>query len=193
MMRSHFFRAAVIGVVVLLAACGNAADTPKAGDTPKTTTGLVLPDGRSPSALVDALDSATMVRMEQRTGTWSEADASSKWRAMANDGKIRLIDETMLVGESSSRRITHYFTDDGKLAASLELRIQTVTSGNKSPEKQFVLIKLEFAGDSTTRTEKTVNGVGQPLQPFEIENARKHAMVLFDAAQTAPVSSPAKP
>lgn len=188
-MRFQFFRTVVVGAVVIVAACSKTADAP----APKVANGPTLPDGRTPAALVNALDSATMVRMEQRTGEWSEADASSKWRAMASGGKIRLIDETMTVGESSSRRITHYFTDDGKPAAFIEFRIQTVTSGSKSPEKQFVLFKLEFAGDSTTRTEKTVNGVGQPVQPFEIENARKHSMVLFAAAQTAPVSTPAKP
>ncbi|MEO7362484.1 MAG: hypothetical protein ABI120_19295 [Gemmatimonadaceae bacterium] len=187
-MRFQFFRSTTVGaVLIVVAACSKTADAPKVG------TGSVLPDGLTPSLLVEALDSTTMVKMEQRTGDWSEADASSKWRAMASDGKIRLIDETMTAGESSSRRITHYFTDNGKLAAFIEFRIQTVLTGNKSPEKQFVLFKLEFNNDSTIHTEKSVNGTPQPVEPFEIENARKHSMTLLSAAQAAPVSSPAKP
>ena len=174
-------------MVAVIVACS------KTADAPKVAAGPVLPDGLIPSTLVQSLDSATMVRMEQRTGAWSEADASSKWRAMASGGKIRLIDETMMVGESSTRRITHYFTDGGKPAAFIEFRIQTVLSGNKSPQKQYVLFKLEFSGDSTIHTEKTVNGAPQPVEPFEIENARKHSMTLLSAAQSAAISSPAKP
>ena len=187
-MRFQFFRSIVLGAVVLVTAACN-----KTADAPKIATGPLLPDGRTPSLLVEALDSATMVKMEQRTGDWSEADASSKWRAMASDGKVRLIDETMTAGENSSRRITHYFTDSGKLAAFIEFRIQTVMTGNKSPEKQFVLFKLEFQNDSTTHAEKSVNGTAQPVESFEIDNARKHSMTLLSAAQSAPVSSPAKP
>lgn len=187
-MRFPFIRAVTVGALVLsLSGCN------KTADAPKVATGPSLPDGRTPSLLIQALDSATMVRMEQRTGNWSEADAASKWRAMASGGKIRLIDETLTAGESSTRRTTHYFTEDGKPAAYIEFRIQTVMTGDKSPEKQFVLLKLEFTGDSASKVEKTVNGVAQPVQPFEIENARKHSMVLFGAAQSAPVTSPATP
>lgn len=188
MMRSKFFRGTIAAVVLTTSFACN-----KTADAPKVATGPSLPDGKAPAALISALDSATMVRMEQRTGDWSEADASSKWRAMATGGRIRLIDESQKVGESSSRRITHYFTDDGKLAAYSEFRIQTVMSGNKPPEKQFVLFKLEFQNDTVSRTEKTVNGTNQPVEPFEVENVRKHSAMLFNAAQTAPVQSPAKP
>lgn len=197
-MRYQFFRTAVAGLVfITLGACNKAADAPGSNtpgaDASKTASGPSLPDGRNATALVEALDSATMIRMEQRTGDWSEGDASSKWRAMASGGKIRLIDETMTAGESSTRRITHYFTDTGNLVAYYEFRIQTVMSGSKSPEKQFVLFKIEFLGDSITKIEKSVNGTAQPVQPFEIENARKHSTTLLSAAQAAPVSSPAKP
>lgn len=182
-------RALVLQTVLALsiAACSKNADTPAVGGGPK------LPDGRVPSALVQALDTNTMKAMEQRTGDWQDADASSKWRAMASGGKVRLIDETMHVGESSTRRVTHYFTDDGKLAAYYEFRIQTVTAGDRPPAKQYVLFKLELVGDSISRSEKTVDGAAQPVQPFEIENARKHSLALLDAAKSAPVTTPAKP
>ena len=174
-------------LVVSIAACSKTSDAPAVGAGPK------LPDGREPIALVQALDTNTMMAMEQRTGRWQEADASSDWRAMASGGKIRVVDETMRVGESSSRRVTHYFTDDGKLAAYYEFRIQTVNATDRQPTKQFVLFKLEFQGDTVSHSEKTVDGAAQPIQAFEVENARKHSMVLFDAAKSAPVTTPAKP
>ena len=174
-------------LVVSIAACSKTPDAPAVGAGPK------LPNGREPTALVQALDTNTMMAMEQRTGRWQEADASSDWRAMASGGKIRVVDETMRVGETSSRRVTHYFTDDGKLAAYYEFRIQTVNATDRQPTKQFVLFKLEFQSDTVSHSEKTVDGAAQPIQTFEVENARKHSMVLFDAAKSAPVTTPAKP
>lgn len=173
-------------LLLVLVACSKPADTPPAASGP------MLPDGRVPAALVEALDSTTMAAMEQRTGDWSEADASSRWRAMASNGAIRVIDETMAAGESSTRRITHYYTDSGAVAAYIEFRIQTITAGDRPPAKQFVLMKLEFAGDSTLHSEKTVDGVAQPVEPFEVANARKHSLQLFAAAHTAAVSKPAQ-
>lgn len=183
-MRLHLIRAALLLNIV---ACGSSADTPRVSNGP------VLPDGRTPAALVQALDSSTMAAMEQRTGDWSDADASSRWRAMASDGKIRLIDETMQVGENSTRRITHYFTDAGTPAAYMEFRIQTVIASDRPPAQQYVLIKLEFVDDSTILMEKTVDGASQPVQPFEIDNARKHSLQLFAAAGSAAITTPAKP
>ncbi|MEP6835202.1 MAG: hypothetical protein ABJB74_17580 [Gemmatimonas sp.] len=179
-----------VGRVVLvfaLLACSKTSDAPSVAAGPK------LPDGRVATELVTALDTNTMKAMEQRTGNWQEADASSAWRAMSSGGKVRMIDETMHVGETSSRRITHYFTDDGQLAAYYEFRIQSVISSDRSPTKEYVLFKLEFQNDAVSHSEKTVNGAAQPIEPFEIENARKHATVLFDAAKSVPVTSPAKP
>lgn len=182
--RSYVVHAAL---VLSLIACGKTADTPAAAAGPK------LPDGRVPTELVSALDTNTMKAMEQRTGNWQEADATSQWRGMASGGKVRMIDETMHVGETSTRRVTHYFTDDGKLAAYYEFRIQMVSAGDRPPSKQFVLFKLEFQSDTISRSEKSVDGEAQPIQPFEVENARKHSMALLAAAKSAPVTSPAKP
>lgn len=171
-----------------VAACSKTSDAP-----PPVASGPTLPDGRVPAALVQALDTNTMMAMEQRSGSWQEADANSTFRAMASGGTVRVIDETMRVGESSSRRVTHYYTTDGVPAAIYEFRIQTVTAGDRPPTKQFVLFKLELVGDSVTFSQKTVDGTAQTIEPFEVENARKHSMALFDAAKTAPVISPAKP
>lgn len=165
----------------------------KAADTHPAAAGPTLPDGSTPALLVQALDSATMVRMEQRTGVWREADASSEWRAMATQGNIRVIDETMRVGESSARRTTYYFSPDGKPVAYIEFRIQTVAASDRTPTQEYVLLKLEFSGDSISKREKTVNGAAMPLEGYEIENARTHAMTLYNAALSAPVTSPATP
>lgn len=184
-MRPQILPAALL---LLVFACTKPADAP-----PPAAKGASIPDGKNPSAMVAALDSAKMAAMEQKTGAWQDADASSEWRARLSDGKVRVIDERMNVGEGSTRRITHYFTDEGKLAAAIEFRIQTIAGTDRPPSKQFVLMKLEFTGDSATLSEKSVDGSSVPILPFEIENARKHSMDLFKAAQATPSSAPAKP
>lgn len=175
-------------LLVLVMACSKTADAP-----PDVAKGPVLPDGKNPSVLITALDSVTMAGMEQKTGVWQDADASSEWRARLSAGKVRVVDERMLVGEGSSRRITHYYTHEGTLAAAIEFRIQTVLNTDRPAAKQFVLMKLEFTGDSATLSEKTVDGESVPILPFEIENARKHSMDIFAAAQSGPATAPAKP
>lgn len=180
-------------LVFLLAACSKTADTSAATPSTTATSGPSVPDGKNPAALVAALDSSTMAAMEQKTGTWQSADAASEWRSRASGGKIRMVDERMTVGETSSRRISHYFTDDGKLAAFIEFRIQTVMASDKSPSQQFVLMKLEFAGDSVSHREKTVDGKAQPIEAYEIDNARKHSMEMLATAQSAASTAPAKP
>ncbi|MBC8087589.1 MAG: hypothetical protein H7Z40_09995 [Phycisphaerae bacterium] len=184
-MRIHVLPAALL---ILALACSKTADAP-----PDLAKGPNLPDGKNAPALITALDSVTMAGMEQKTGVWQDADASSEWRARLSSGKVRVIDERLLVGEGSSRRITHYFTDEGKLAAAIEFRIQTVQGTDRPASQQFVLLKLEFTGDSATLTEKTVDGESVPVLPFEIENARKHSMDLLAAAGSAPATVPAKP
>lgn len=183
------FRILPIVVACVVAACSKAADTSSSAVANKSA----IPDGSDPVALVAALDSATMATMEQRTGNWQDADASSDFRARLSEGKVRVIDERMIAGENSSRRITHYFTDQEKLASSIEFRIQTVTGTDRPAAKQFVLIKLDFRGDSAIRAEKTVDGDTVPMLTFEIDNARKHSLDLLAIAKTGATTTPAKP
>ncbi|GEM_PF-1972187 len=177
-----------VALLIWCTACTKTSDVP-----PETRKGPAIPDGNNASALVAALDSTTMASMEQRTGTWQDADASSEWTARLSGGKVRVITERMMVGESSSRNITHFFTDDGTLAAAFELRYQTVAGTDRPPAKQLVLMKLEFTGDSATRSEKTVDGESVPILPFEIANARKHSMDLLAVSQSTSSVAPGKP
>ncbi|MGV3710059.1 MAG: hypothetical protein ACO1Q7_14580 [Gemmatimonas sp.] len=186
---SHLRRAATRALLTLVvAACSKGGDAPPAG-----TGGPTLPTGKDPKLLVTALDSATMSRMEERTGDWQDADASSTFRALASQGKVRAIDETMRVGESSSRRVTHYYTDDGKVAAYYEFRIQTVNAPDRSPTKEFVLFKFELTADTVSYREKNVNGAEVAIEQYEFDNARKHSLDLLAKANSAPVTTPAKP
>lgn len=187
-------RCLAISVLVLFGApaCSKAGDTVAA--KPATVlTGKALPDGKAPTALVDALDSVTLAGLEQRTGEWKDADASSTWKAFVNDGSVRLIDERMLVGENSHRRVMHFYTSDGQISSHIETRDQTVMAGDRPPGREFVLMTLQFVGDSVIKAAKSVNGEPKSIEPFEIANARKHADVLLSSALVAPVTPPAKP
>ena len=172
---------------VLMVACGKTADAPPVGGGP------ALPDGRVPSALIQALDTNTMKSMEQRLGKWQDADASSEWRAMASGGKVRLIDETMRVGGKQHTSRHALFHRRRKTFVVRGVPHSECDDRRPTNRETVVLFKLEFQHDTLSHSEKTVDGAAQPIQPFEIENARKHSMALFDAAKSAPVTSPAKP
>lgn len=173
--------------VLFLAGCkGNS-------DVPATANLHSIPDGRTPSALVAALDSATLASMEMRRGDWKDADASSTWRAWVDHGKVRAIEEFMSVGDYSARRLMHYYTNDEKLAAQKETRDQLVLMGDRPPARELVVMTMEFSGGSATQSAKTVNGVSKSVEPFEIETARKHGELLLMAARNAAASNTLKP
>jgi hypothetical protein len=198
MMQRHFSRnCASLSVIALLgtAACSRTGDTPadtsSAGAGQSIPASPTLPDGKSPAELVAALDSTTLSKLEQRHGEWKDANASSTWKAWVSHGSIRVIDERVTAGEST-RRVMHYFTSDGHLASHIETRNQIVISGGQS-SRQFVLMSLDFAGDSVARSSRSVNGETQPVTPSEIASTRKHADVLLAAALVAPAVLPARP
>jgi hypothetical protein len=181
---------ALLAALLLCSGCSTSGDAAANGShSTAAANGPALPDGKLPDALVTALDSATLTRMELRTGEWKEGDASSTWNAYSSDGSVRLIDERVTAGENSTRRVEHYFTSDGHLASHIETRNQLVLAGDRPPAREFVLMSINFAGDSATKSHKSVNGEATPIEPFEIDNAKKHADVLLAAALVAPVAS----
>lgn len=194
----HTPRTAVaVALLLALTACGKGGDTANgaaaAGNATSASgkpTGPALPDGSVPAALVTALDSTTLSRMEQRTGTWSEGDATSTWTAYVTDESVRLIDERATVGESSTRRVMHYYNSGGRLVSHIETRKQTVLAGDRPPALQIVLLSFDLSGDSVTRSLKSVNGETKPIEKFEIDNAKQHADVLLSRALTMTVASP---
>ena len=169
---------------VVLTACRPASDVPA------TANSRSVPDGENPAVLVAALDSAALATMELRRGEWKEADASSTWRAWVSNGKIRAIEEFMSVGDYSARRLMHYYTDHERVAAHTETRDQLMLSGDRPPVRETVTLKLEFSGESATKSLKTVNGVATSVEPFEAETARKHGEVLLALAKNAAVVAP---
>ncbi|MEP6764332.1 MAG: hypothetical protein ABJB66_08490 [Gemmatimonadaceae bacterium] len=177
--------------LALLVACKSGSDAPAAAAANTRS----IPDGKTPSALVSAVDSATLASMEMRKGEWKEADASSQWRAWVANGKVRVIEEFMAVGDYSARKLMHYYTDDEKLAAHLETRDQLVFAGDRPPVREQMTLTLEFQGNSATKSSKIVNNVEKSVEPFEVETAKSHGEVLLAAAKSAAAvtPTPAKP
>ena len=189
-LRRHIAFASVFALLGA-AACNKASD--ESAKTALAHSGIALPDGKTPALLVAAMDSGAKAKMEVRNGEVKGADAVSTFIAYVNDGSVRLVDERMTMSDSSTRRVLHYYTSDGHLAANIETRNQIAMSGNSPPVREFVLMSMEFVGDSMTKSTKTVNGEAKPVEKFEADNAKKHAAELAAAALGAPVATPAKP
>lgn len=160
------------------------------GDAPATVNSRSIPDGKTPSVLVSALDSATLATMEIRKGDWKEADATSQWRAWVSNGKVRVIEEFMSVGDYSARKLMHYYTDDEQLAAHVETRDQLILAGDRPPVRELMTLTLEFQGNSATKSSKVVNNVEKSVEPFEVETAKKHGEALLAAAKSAAAVTP---
>ncbi len=133
-------------------------------------------------------DSASAgINATSRSGTWSEADEKSTWIATPAVANALRIDESATFGADSRALRMFLFDSAGHLISMSDNREQTVQSGNSSPSALHSMLVIEFTNDSATRTTKQVGGAERPVQPYEIDNARRHAkQLLILARQAAP-------
>ena len=113
------------------------------------------------------------------SGAWSDADEKSTWTATRDDANSWRIDETAHFGDDGRATRRFIFDSLGALRSVSDDKAQTAQSGNATPMKMHATLTLEFAGDSTTRRSKQVDGVDRATQPFEIDNAKRHAQQLW--------------
>lgn len=139
---------------------------------------LVLPlmacaaGDRAPNA---AADSSAVAMAAADTGAWQDGDEQIAWSSNIVDGQITEITEQVTFGTDGRAERTLRFTADGALTAFREIRTQTVQQSAQSPTTMRVELDVTFAGDSVLSQTKTVDGAPATVQPWDIENIRRHA------------------
>ena len=134
--------------------------------------------GRSESA-------SAVIDATPRSGTWSDADEKSTWIATRVVANALRIDESATFAADSRASRMFLFDSAGHLISMSDNREQTVQSGNSSPRALRSMLVIAFVNDSATRTSKQVGGAERPVQPYEIDNARRHAQQLLTLARQA--------
>lgn len=167
MTRSTFLfvgaRAGALGGVlaVAMAACGDKQPAPAADST-----------GASSTA-----SSADTVKVQ---GVWSDSvTAESRYAAEYVNGKLVVIEEQMLLADSTTSTRTYFYSSEYALTRLVEDRALTAASSNSTPTTLHSLLNIYLAGDKVDSATKTVDHVQKTVQPYEIENMRKHEREIF--------------
>ncbi len=117
------------------------------------------------------------------SGVWSDGDEKSTWTATRDDANTWRIDEAAQFGDDGRAARRFLFDSMGALRTVSDEKQQTAQRGNATPGLMHSVLQLEFTGDSATRVSKQVDGTDRSVQPFEIENTRRHAQQLWTLAR----------
>ncbi len=116
-------------------------------------------------------------------GEWAEAGDATIWTGYAIHGHVSRIEENWLPsGDPNSKRVLLYDTA-GHLVRLAEERHQMVSNPSASPTMLNMIMTIEFRGAGVVRTNKVVDGIERTVQPWDIENAVRHAEQLVALAR----------
>lgn len=132
------------------------------------------PNGAGASTSLDAA---------AKSGVWSDGDERSTWTATRDDPNTWRIDEAAQFGDDGRAARRFVFDSMGTLRTVSDEKQQTAQRGNATPGLMRSVLQMEFAGDSATHVRKQVDGTDRSVQPFEIENSRRHAQQLWTLAR----------
>jgi hypothetical protein len=161
-------------LLVPLFACVIAACSDKPASTPAD---------RSASAGKSAKGSSSDTVKVQ--GVWSDSvTAESGFTAEYVNDTLVVIEEQMIFADGM-RSIRAYFYDRNFAPTRIfEHRALTAASGNSTPKTMHSLVNIYLTGDKVDSSTKTVDLVPKPLQPYDIENLRKHERLVFARVTT---------
>lgn len=159
-----------VGVAAL---CVAAACTDTSSDTSADT-------GAQPRALVvSAGDTIT------QQGVWSDSGtAESEFAALYVDRALVAIDEQMHF--TDGMRSTRRYRYDGaqQLRHISEERTLTAAAGNSTPTVLRSRVEVYFTGDRVDSSRKVVDAVPTTLQPYDIDNLRRHERIIAARVST---------
>jgi len=140
-------------------------------------------DGKqTPDVETTATTSADTVKVK---GVWSDSvTAESRYTAHYVNGELVVIAEEMLLADSTSSSRRYFYDADYAPTRFVERRTLTAASSNSTPAQLQSLLDIFLTGDTVDSTNKQVDGVPKPVQPYEIENMRQHERELFARVPT---------
>ncbi len=128
----------------------------------------------------------------KRQGRWSDSlTAESDYTVAYVNGQPVVVEERMVFPDGMRSARTYLYDDGGAPARIIEERTLTAASGNSTPTMLRARIAVYFTGDRVDSSGKTVDNIEKTVQPYEIENLRRHEREIFarlSTTSTAPRS-----
>jgi len=141
---------------------------------------------RAPAAdSATAMSPASSADTVKVKGVWSDSvTATSGYAAGYVNGKLVVIEEQMLLADSTRSSRTYFYDADYALTHLVENRVLTAASSNSTPTLLQSLLHIYLTGDTVDSTSKQVDLVAKTVQPYEIDNLRQHERELFARVPT---------
>ncbi|WP_310569448.1 hypothetical protein [Gemmatimonas sp.] len=164
MTRSTFLL--VASLTATLTACGESKSAPAVESTAASSTA-----------------SATDTMKVQ--GIWSDSvTAESGYLAEYVNGKLVVIEEQMMLADRTRSERAYFYSADFTPTRLFEHRALTAASSNSTPKTLHSLLNIYLTGDKVDSATKQVDFVKKTVQPYEIENMRKHEREIFARVST---------
>jgi hypothetical protein len=162
-----------LALAAVTAACGCGGGRPSA-----TVTTSAL---EQRAAAVDR-DANSMTR---RSGAWSKGDASSKFDAFFENGRLRLVAEKLSLGGYGSSVNRYYFDEAVYFAFEEKTRVNLAPAAAGAVEK--ISLRIFFTPDGAVLDgRKSVGGERAVVEDTDVRGALLHANALLEAALKLP-------
>ena len=153
--------------VLLAAACADQ----KAPVADSTTAAITVP-----------ASAADTVKVQ---GRWSDSvTAESAYQAEYVNGKLVVIEEQMLFTDSATSSRAYYYNAEYAPTRLFEHRALKAASGNSTPTMLHAFLNVYLSGYRIDSATKTVDLAAKPVQPYDIDNLRKHEREIFARVAT---------
>jgi len=161
---SKSLRGAALACMAALAATACADKPAPVADSTATTA----------SATASATDTVKV------QGIWSDSvTAESAYQAEYVNGKLVVIEEQMLLADSTTSSRAYFYNADFAPTRLFEHRALMAASGNSTPKTLNSLLNIYLSGYKIDSAVKQVDFEAKTVQPYEIENMRKHEREIF--------------
>jgi len=116
----------------------------------------------------------------KRHGRWSDSvTAESEYTATYVNGKLVVIEEQMLFADSATSSRAYFYNAEYAPTRLFEHRALKAASGNSTPTMLHSLLNVYLSGYQIDSATKTVDLAAKDVQPYDIENLRKHEREIF--------------
>ena len=144
-----------------IAACSDTRPAPNAAD-------------RGASLAAGAVDTVKV------PSVWSDSlTAQSSYVAEYVNGQLVVIEEQMLLADSTSSTRAYFYDATYAPTRLFEHRVLTAASSNSTPTTLRSILNIYLTGNTVDSASKLVDSVAKTVQPYEIDNMRRHEREIF--------------
>lgn len=113
-------------------------------------------------------------------GRWSDSVTSeSGYVARYVNGTLAVIEEQMTFTDGMRSSRAYFYDDRVALTRIVDDRRLMAASGNSTPTMLHARLNVYLSGHTVDSAIKTVDLGAKPVQPYEIENLRRHEREIF--------------